>query len=116
MIVFIVILIGFIVGICGAFYDIYDRHRLEKAIKIEQKNNLIQAEKLRQEKRISIETELNSLYDEMALLNRLFVLENINKKMNSEDKKDVKTALAMVKKQNILDKKIDRLQQQLESL
>lgn len=116
MIVFIVILLGFIIGMCGAIYDIYDRHRLEKYIKIEQKNNLIQAEKLRQEKRISIETELNSLYDEMALLNRLFVLENVNKKMNSEDKKDVKTALAMVKKQNILDKKIDRLQQQLESL
>lgn len=107
---------GFIVGICGVIYDIVEQRKLKTAIKIEQKNKLIQAEKLRYEKRISIETELNSLYDEMVLLNRLFTLENINKKMNSDDKKDVKTALAMVKKQNILDKKIDRLQRQLESL
>ena len=105
MIAFIVILIGFIVGMCGAFYDIYDRHRLEKAIKIEQKNNLIQAEKLRQKKREQLKIELENLQLERELLGRIYVAENINI-YGTKDVKKLKKAYTLERQIHTLDKKI----------
>ena len=105
MIVFIVILIGFSVGICGAFYDIYDKHRLEKYIKIEQKNNLIQAEKLRQKKREQLTIELENLQVERELLGRIYVAENINI-YGTNDVKKLKKAYTLERQIHTLDKKI----------
>lgn len=105
MIVFIVILIGFSVGICGAIYDIYDKHKLKKAIKIEQKNNLIQAEKLRQEKLKQMRIELENLQVERELLNRIYVAENIDI-YGTNDAKKLKKAFTLERQIHTLDKKI----------
>lgn len=105
MIVFIVILIGFIVGMCGAFYDIYDRHRLEKAIKIEQKCQLIQAEILRQKKREQLTIELENLQLERELLGRIYVAENIDI-YSTKDVKKLKKAFTLERQIHTLDKKI----------
>lgn len=115
MIVFIVILLGFIIGMCGAFYDIYDRHRLEKAIKIEQKNNLIQAEKLRQEKREQLTIELENLQVERELLGSIYVAENINI-YGTNDVKKLKKAFALERQIHNLDKKISTYIDKIESL
>ena len=105
MIVFIVILIGFIVGICGAIYDIYNKHKLEKAIKIEQKNEFIQAEILRQKKREQLTIELENLQVERELLGRIYVAENINI-YGTNDVKKLKKAFTLERQIHTLDKKI----------
>ena len=115
MIVFIVILLGFIVGICGAFYDIYDRHRLEKYIKIEQKNNIIQAEILRQKKREQLKIELENLQLERELLGRIYVAENINI-YGTNDVKKLKKAFTLERQIHNLDKKISTYIDKIESL
>ena len=115
MIVFIVILLGFIIGMCGAFYDIYDRHRLEKAIKIEQKNEFIQAEILRQKKREQITIELENLQLERELLGRIYVAENINI-YGTKDVKKLKKAFTLERQIHTLDKKISTYIDKIESL
>lgn len=115
MIVFIVILIGFIVGICGAIYDIYDKHKLKKAIKIEQKNEFIQAEILRQKKREQFEIELENLQVERELLGRIYVAENINI-YGTKDVKKLKKAFALERQIHTLDKKISTYIDNIERL
>lgn len=115
MIVFIVILIGFIVGLCGAIYDIYDKHKLEKAIKIKQKNNIIQAEILRQKKLMQLENELENLRLERELLGRIYVAENINI-YGTNDVKKLKKAFTLERQIHTLDKKISTYIDKIESL
>ena len=115
MIVFIVISIGFIIGMCGAFYDIYNKRRLENAIKIEQKNNLIQAEKLRQTKLMQLENELENLQVERELLGRIYVAENINI-YGTKDIKKLKTAFSLERQIHNLDKKIASYIDKIEGL
>lgn len=115
MIVFIVILLGFIIGMCGAFYDIYDKHRLEKAIKIEQKNEFIQAEILRQKKLKQMRIELENLQVERELLNRIYVAENIDI-YSTKDVKKLKKAFTLERQIHTLDKKIATYIDKIESL
>ena len=115
MIVFIVILLGFIIGMCGAFYDIYDKHRLEKAIKIEKKNEFIQAEILRQKKCEQLKIELENLQLERELLGRIYVAENINI-YGTKDVKKLKKAFTLERQIHTLDKKIAAHIDKIESL
>lgn len=115
MIVFIVIFLGFIIGLCGAFYDIYDKHRLEKTIKIEQKNNIIQAEKLRQRKIMQLENELENLRLERELLGRIYVAENINI-YGTKDVKEMRKAFSLERQIHNLDKKISTYIDKIECL
>ena len=115
MIVFIVMLLGFIIGLCGAFYDIYDKHKLKKAIKIEQKNNIIQAEILRQKKREQLTIELENLQVERELLGRIYVAENINI-YGTNDVKKLKKAFTLERQIHTLDKKIAAYIDKIESL
>lgn len=115
MIVFIVILIGFIVGLCGAIYDIYDKYKLEKAIKIEQKNEFIQAEILRQKKCEQLKIELENLQLERELLGRIYVAENINI-YGTKDVKKLKKAFTLERQIHNLDKKISTYIDKIESL
>ena len=115
MIVFIVMLIGFIVGLCGAIYDIYDKYKLEKAIKIEQKNEFIQAEILRQKKCEQLKIELENLQLERELLGRIYVAENINI-YGTKDVKKLKKAYTLERQIHTLDKKISTYIDKIESL
>ena len=90
---------------CGAFYDIYDKHRLEKYIKIEQKNEFIQAEILRQKKREQLTIELENLQVERELLGRIYVAENIDI-YSTNDAKKLKKAFTLERQIHTLDKKI----------
>ena len=108
-------LIGFIVGLCGAIYDIYDKYKLEKAIKIEQKNEFIQAEILRQKKCEQLKIELENLQVERELLNRIYLAENIDI-YSTKDVKKLKKAFALERQIHTLDKKISTYIDKIESL
>lgn len=115
MIVFVMILLGFIIGMCGAIYDIFEQNKLKKAIKIEQKNRLIQAEKLRQKKLKQFNNELENLQVERELLNNIYVAENINI-YGTNDVKKLKKAFVLERQIHNIDKKISSYIDKIESL
>lgn len=115
MIVFIVISLGFVVGVCGAAYDILERRKLQNAIKIEQKNRIIQAEKLRQKKIKQLSNELENLQLELELLNQIYIAENINI-YGTKDVKKLKKAFVLERQIHNIDKKISTYIDKIESL
>lgn len=115
MVVIIVILMGFIVGMCGVIYDIVEQRKLKKAIKIEQKNRLIQAEKLIEKKLKQLNNEMENLQIERELLNQIYIAENINI-YGTNDAKKLKKALVLERQIHNIDKKISTYIDKIESL
>lgn len=115
MIVFVVILLGIMVGVCGVVYDILEKRKLEQTIKIEQKNRIIQAEKLRQKKLNQLNNELENLQLERELLNQIYIAENINI-YGTKDVKKLKKAFVLERQIHNIDKKISTYIDKIESL